>query len=285
MGRRAKAEVGDAISLFPFLSILACVIGILTLLITTLALSQVAQPPVDAADEAARQQAIEAARQRTAEFKEIRAQLEADRAQRDRLQQMIEKAGAQLQQLTDLRKQAQQLQARLDAAKAAAAAAQQVQAAMAQMQQRLADILKRIAELDTEKAALAAEIKKLQDEIAARKKPPEEAAVMIEPSGSGENLRPTFIEAGRDGIAIHRAAGEPVRVRTSDLATSPDYQKLLADLANKNDRTIIFLVRQDGVWTYYRARDIARNAYVRNGKIPVEGQGRIDLSMFKDLMK
>ena len=39
MGRRRKSDA-ESVSLFPFLSILACVIGVLTLMITALALGQ-----------------------------------------------------------------------------------------------------------------------------------------------------------------------------------------------------------------------------------------------------
>ena len=49
MGRRQ--ESGDnEVSLFPFLSILACIIGVLTLMISTLALSQMDTEAVVAAE-------------------------------------------------------------------------------------------------------------------------------------------------------------------------------------------------------------------------------------------
>jgi hypothetical protein len=49
----AKQNIDDAVSLFPFLSILACVIGILILMITAVALGQIGKdkaPVEDAAD-------------------------------------------------------------------------------------------------------------------------------------------------------------------------------------------------------------------------------------------
>ena len=50
MGRRRDREDTD-VSLFPFLSILACIIGVLTLLISTLALSQMDSDVVVQAEE------------------------------------------------------------------------------------------------------------------------------------------------------------------------------------------------------------------------------------------
>jgi hypothetical protein len=69
MGRRRK-EKGAAVSLFPFLSILACVIGVLTLIISALAVAQMDTP------EMASVEAVEAAEsERQAELKKI-AELE-----------------------------------------------------------------------------------------------------------------------------------------------------------------------------------------------------------------
>ena len=49
MGRRQESGDND-VSLFPFLSILACIIGVLTLMISTLALSQMDTEAVVAAE-------------------------------------------------------------------------------------------------------------------------------------------------------------------------------------------------------------------------------------------
>ena len=50
MGRR-PTDNDNEVSLFPFLSILACIIGVLTLMISTLALSQMDNDVVAAAEE------------------------------------------------------------------------------------------------------------------------------------------------------------------------------------------------------------------------------------------
>jgi chaperonin cofactor prefoldin len=279
MARRPK-ETGEAISLFPFLSILACVIGILTLMITTLALSQVTEPEVDAADEAARQQAIAEARQRAEEYKQLKQEVDFKIIDQKRLEKLLEEAQKRQAELEKLKKESQTLARRIEEAKDSAAV-------MSKISAELGSLVKRIEQLQMELTDLTAEIDKLKKELAERKKPPEEAAVIIEPGGSGTNLKPTFVEAGRDGIVIYpdEGDGEGVRVRSADLAASVEYRQLLERLAAAKDQSIVFLVREDGVGTYYRARDIARNAYVRNGKLPVMGQGRIDLTMFRKLIK
>ena len=70
MARRSSQDLGS--SLFPFLSVLACVIGTLTLLIASLAIGQVAESLLDAREDSAQREQLEAKR---AELREVKAQL------------------------------------------------------------------------------------------------------------------------------------------------------------------------------------------------------------------
>ena len=44
--------------------------------------------------------------------------------------------------------------------------------------------------------------------------------------------------------------------------------------------SIVFLVRPDGVYTYNRAAHTARINQAHSGKLPINGQGNIDLGAF-----
>jgi len=45
---------------------------------------------------------------------------------------------------------------------------------------------------------------------------------------------------------------------------------------------VIFLLREDGLNSYNRAAGWAENRYaVRHGKLPLPGQGAVDLSLFQ----
>jgi len=74
-------------------------------------------------------------------------------------------------------------------------------------------------------------------------------------------------------------------VRRADMATDEKFRDLLQSIAKKPKGIIIFLVREDALGTYFAAYDIARARYARAGKLPVIGQGQIDLSVFKQLKK
>ena len=75
---------------------------------------------------------------------------------------------------------------------------------------------------------------------------------------------------------------EPQRVRQADLAAEKAFIGLLDQVAESEKQSVIFLVRNDGLSTYRTARSLANAHEARNGKLPVIGQGRLNLSYFID---
>ncbi len=69
------------------------------------------------------------------------------------------------------------------------------------------------------------------------------------------------------------------------MAADEAFVALLDRIARQPKGIVIFLVREDALDTYFAAHDIARTHYARAGKLPVIGQGRIDLSVFNQLKK
>ena len=108
----------------------------------------------------------------------------------------------------------------------------------------------------------------------------EEAQVRIEPGGSGVDLDPTFVECAADSIVV-LSGEEPQRVLQQDVANHAPFLEILDQIAEQPRASVIFLVRDDGLETYFEARRVARSRYARNGKLPVLGHGKIDLSLFK----
>ena len=78
MGKKQSVE--DSVSLFPFLSILACIIGILVLMIASITLSQIGRDePAPSDNTAAAKKAAEEAKQRVEQYKAARATIQLDR--------------------------------------------------------------------------------------------------------------------------------------------------------------------------------------------------------------
>ena len=84
-----KQSVEESVSLFPFLSILACIIGILVLMIAAITLGQIGRDEPAASDErqAAAKKAAEEAKQRVEQYKAARAAIQLDRKQLKELRQ------------------------------------------------------------------------------------------------------------------------------------------------------------------------------------------------------
>jgi hypothetical protein len=140
--------------------------------------------------------------------------------------------------------------------------------------------LQRMEAMQQELKELAEKIKELKTELKERGKPPEPARVVIQPGGTGYDLEPTFVECDAGSIVIHEGE-KPQRVRAGDMETDETFLALLDRVARQPKGTVIFLVRDDGLGVYYRAHRFAQSRFARNGKLPVIGDGEIDLSIFE----
>ncbi|MFP6668754.1 MAG: hypothetical protein VB876_15665 [Pirellulales bacterium] len=256
---KRKRSAAPEVSLFPFLSILACVIGTLTLMIAALALGQMDNPAIESIEN----------------FQNAEKQLATDNAAIETLKRQIEEARSDT---TEKNRSLVALQDELRRLKAEAARLRALPTADIPQQEfrRRKD---RIAELLADIKQLDGQIKKLLEDLKRLDAPPEEAVVKIQPGGSGTNLNPTFVECAASRIIIYQD-GAKHPVRRADLNKDVMFLNLLEQVAESERDTIVFLVRDDAISTYFSARNVARSKYARNGKLPVVGHGKIDLSLF-----
>ncbi|MEZ6068473.1 MAG: hypothetical protein R3B90_22790 [Planctomycetaceae bacterium] len=271
MARRTSNE-GEAISLFPFLSILACLIGTLTLMIVAVVIGQMG-----------REQSTETV-DRSAAFDKASADVAAQEAELENLQRLIAEAQALEQQLRLANEEIASLENDQDKL----VGREDANSEYARMLAEANTLRKRLTEIEGEPVLLAKEIEELEAQIKKREAGPEEAVVQIRPGGSGVDIDPVFVECtANDVVLLHEDEAKQVRIRTGDLnKEGGDFHQLLARVAKMPKGQIIFLVRPDGVNTYNSARNVARShytadGYAKNGKLPVPSQGNIDLSVFK----
>ncbi len=273
-----KQSVEDSVSLFPFLSILACVIGILVLMIASITLSQIGKDePAPSDNPAAAKKAAEEAKQRVEQYKAARATIQVDRKQLKELQQAADRSKAVRSVLQEARAEFQALQAQH---KPSADERRRAEEELLKHQAELERLAAEIARLEQQLKPLQDQQDKLKVELEKRKAPPEEAQVRILPSGSGVDLNATFVECAAASVVLYDGP-EPVRIPTGQLAGSAEYRRLLDKVKQTEKGTVIFLVRPDGVGSYNAARNLARGSYVTNGKLAIAGQGKLDLSKFQ----
>lgn len=268
--RRGGEEEG--VSLFPFLSIIACVIGVLTLLISALALAQ-----MGGNEDIAK---LERYQKLQRDLKSLQEEIDRLRSQLD--EEAIRKANEldeKQRQLAAAQERLKELLARIEELRKRGAEPKEnveiptVEGAIPQ--QALND-------MQSELKGLKEQIAQLEKDLSERKKKPEESEVSVVPGGSGLGFEPVFVECTAQSIVIHTGHGgdEPEHIAIGGVEGNESFLKLLDYVAASPKRTLVFLLRDNGLGTYRKVRDLADWAEVRNGKLPVIGKGRLDLSYF-----
>ena len=268
MARRPKNKV--TVSLFPFMSILACVIGTLTLMLTAMALGQMDNDVILSAEK----------------YDKLKRQIEQEKRRLFEVQKKLDEAEAgaddEVKKIADAKMRLEELERQIDAL--SELLDQPVDEAEIEVpivdaekhKKRMDAIREEMAELNEQIAKLKPQVAELGDA--------EESKVIIQPSGSGVDLDPTFVECTASGL-VFLEEQPPRRVRRDDMGSDEPFLALLDAIAKKPKGIVIFLVREDALDTYFAAYNIARGRYARAGKLPVIGQGQIDLSVFKQLQK
>lgn len=261
---RRPSDSDDDISLFPFLSIIACVIGVLTMMISTLALAQMDTPDValiEAHEVVSKE--LSDAQKEVAELQSlIEEKLGPDAAQVQKSLATGEK------ELADLLKQLKEVKKQLEESKKVKVVIPTLDPSQRES----------VASMQSELTELEEELAQLEKELSEREEAGQTKTSIL-PSGTGVKFKPHFVECANGAVVLH-TMNPPKTIRAANMVNDKDFIALLERVANGVDDTIIFLIRSEGLNTYYAARQICRDREIRNGKLPVIGNGRIDLSAF-----
>lgn len=263
MARKGNDE--NPVSLFPFLSILACVIGTLILLIASVSLTQIQSDPEEELVE------------RVEEYEELEEeQSEVD----EELAKMLE----QLASLDEFQKRLEELQKQ----------EQQLKRDQQQVRQENKELQEQLAKLDEERKKLLEEIQKLKakiadqeeliakliEEIQRRRMVNSAPTVRVEPAPQAvRGTKPTFVEVDQEGLILD-PGGKKIRVPANKIGDDPNFKKLLGSMAGERDKILVLLIREDGYRLYATTERTARYSNVIVTKLPIVGDGQLDLSKF-----
>jgi hypothetical protein len=271
---KARTRSDPEISLFPFLSILVCLIGALVLLIVILTMVQSMMGDGRSLEEVVRAREAEKLRK---ELAVTSKEVEAWKAESEAAKKIIKDIEEKKERFVLLRR-------RLSVS---AEEKQKQDQQLADLQKQLENALMQLEQMQKEQPAIKAAIEKLKAEIAARKvninaKP----KVIVQQTGSGAAGADTklyFVECNAAGIVIHREDAEPVRITSGSIGTDAGYDAFLKEVAADPKSMLLFLLREDGLGSYNRAAGWADSKFanLRTGKLPLPGQGEVDLSQFK----
>ena len=271
MGRR-KSRNENGVSLFPFMSILACLIGILTLMISVSMQVQQMEQEGQTEEELARALTNHDLKKKAItmeqEIKKLNQQLEKDHSTSAELQKIKDKKIVLTMALDELKK------------------ADKSDDTDISLQKLLENLKKEITSLKKERPPLAVRLKELQAELKARKEAPKpKESVVIRPRGISERGARNifFIECNRTGIVI-MTEGKPGKlISTATIANSGTFNKHLDTIKKTRDSMVLFLIRKSGRDAYRWAAGIAETKYeLTTGKLPIPNDGKIDLSLFKN---
>lgn len=269
-----RASSGDEVSLFPFLSILACLIGALVLIIVVMVVAQAGKAEGRTPEEIRMAQDYLRMKKEIEERKVTDADLKKKLEELKKLEEEIE---SKRQRFIKLRKL-------LDSSKSVQ---EQNREISQQLQKELDDLLTEIDGLKKQQAESKKEIEVLMAEIKKRQVPPDKKVppVVVQPSGSGmgENTKVYFVECSSGSLKVLGAWGEDYRLASTAEVVVADvnYNHFLSEVAKDKNSLILFLIRDDGQGAFNTGAGRAEADYqIRIGKLPIPGRGQLDLALF-----
>ncbi len=261
----------EAVSLFPFMSILACLIGILTLMISVSMQAKQAETQGRTEEEKAR----------AIENRDLKIKATTITETIRKAEEKLKKDNTSSSQLAELKDRRIVLKEKLDELSKADDPAK----TDAELQKTLELLRAEIAALKKDRPPLQQRQEELKKELASRKNPPKKVeSVLVKSSGSGVRMaaRIFFVECNSTGLVLIGPGDGDKTVATGAIASSTDYSSFLEEVKRTRDSMVLFLIRKDGNSSYAWAAGIAENKFeVRTGKIPIPNDGKIDLSLFK----
>ena len=255
MSRRSPQREPDS-SLFPFLSVLACVIGTLTLLIAALAIGQVAESLLDAQVDPEQLEELAAER---ASLRNLQASLEDT----EQLSEELVAAQAELRALGVKPDQSEAQRRRAVEARHSAA--------------RLATLVRR---LEQESEDLVGSIQGVEIELVKGRPDDDTRPIRVLPHGTARPLRPFFVECRKDGVRVYSEDfQESSYLARGSLDHVAKFTAFLQRVRMVRDGTVVFLIRPDGIATYTWASGRTGRLYVRHAKLPLPTQGALEFAL------
>jgi hypothetical protein len=278
---KRRADSGEQVSLFPFLSILACLIGALIMIIVVLCVSQTQQSDGRTPEEL----------QQAREYQDL---LKKEKLQKDILAELKVKQ----EELEKVKKDQQEKQERIAKLRMLLDSSADIKKMNAEISQNLLkeldDLLLEITGLTRTQTETKKEIALLEAELKKREIPKDKVVppVMVQPGGSGlaKGAKVFFVEASGGKIVMYWDAEKRTQISAAAevIVADPVYNHFLKAVKEVPDAKIIFLLRSDGTGAFNNAAGWAQATYEYKvsqiGKLLIPGQGDIDLKMFSEFL-
>lgn len=257
MARRDRVQI----SLFPFMSILACTIGALMFLLVTLAMSRVEASGALAAQRELPEPASPAAAQARAQVAQLESELELLLKAKERLAELDRQLEARG---LDASGSLIGIRDRLDRIGQSEALTQE----LARLQAESEQIERARGEVETSISVLETRRKTLP--------------ILIDPTSLSRPQSAYFVECDRGGATAYRVRDDfEYFVPQADLSTSGEFGRYLRRIRALPGALMVLLVREDGIATSNKVEGLARNAGIRVARLPLPGKGSLDFRLLR----
>jgi len=271
----------EELLLIPFLDILCSLIGVLVLIIVVLCVAQ-----------------SQRAKGRTQEELD-RSQMYVDALKKQKVENVNQNVvQEELTKLEELRKQAEEIKARLAKLRKLATTSEDIKKMNEELSQ---DLIKELDNLLVEIEGLAKqeteskkEIATLTEELKKRQIPPTKTTppVMVQPGGSGlaQGSKVFFVEASGGKLTVYWDEKQKTVLSATDevVATDTSLQHFLKTIGAMPNGKLLLLLRDDGMNAYNKLTGWAQGTYgfrvEQVGKLPIPGRGEVDLQMFREFL-
>lgn len=252
------------------MSILACLIGILTLMISVM--MQVKQME--------REGRTKEEMDRALAYQDLTKKAELLKEETAKLEERLEKEKATAVQMAKLEERKIVLRMTLEGVEKKESDEESVAAL-----QKLVENMKReIAALQRERPPLERRLENLRAEVEEAEELKPKESVVIRPGGIGSRTAKNlfFVECTSTGIVLRSGPAEGTAISTATIGTNETYNQLLDAVKRTRDSMVLFLIRKGGNDAYLWAASFAETRYeVTTGKLPIPNEGDIDLSLFR----
>jgi hypothetical protein len=274
---KRKKDNGASVNLFPFLSILVCIIGCLTLIIVVVNLMAMNKGEGHTPEE------VECSR----EFMMVKKEKADEQKELEKMKQLIEQLIMQNKETITARDKLARLKEMFDNQ-------EEIDASREELIAKFNILTQTNKKLAKDKLALDESIKIKEEEIKKRNIPPEAASLRVRPSGSSTNVKPNFVEISATGIYLHKSLSkEPEAIPIASINQSEVFIKLLDLVSGDSSQSLIFLVRgnEAAAGAYAKVVDVVatynqgKERRALPGKLPLPSEGKVDLSVFAKFME
>ena len=270
MARRSK-DSDQGMSLFPFMSILAGLIGILTLMISVMMQVQQMRKEGRSEEELAlameNRDLLRKIKNQEKENSDRELKLAHEKATVAELAKLKDRVIALTTELKEIDK------------------ATKSDRTNVQLQKQVENMKTEISEILAERPPLEMRLQELQEELKKRRESPKHAeSVVVQPRGFLDDGPEVifFVECNSTGIILLDHPDGKKRISTAAIEKSGVYAKYLDRVKKTEDSMVLFLLRKSGNEAFRWAAGTAESNYqVVTGKLPLPNEGEIDLSLFK----